>query len=121
LLEDGAAYSGAVEVSPEDFVRVKVRYKLPGASETDPASEVAATLAPSALEQSLDDAGSDLQWAVAVATFAELVKASPFADLDAVPALELILSAQASQGDDRAEFATLVAGVEDLLESQQGP
>jgi Ca-activated chloride channel family protein len=115
LPEDGARYAGAVEVSPEDFVLVKVRYKAPDATEEDPAAEVSATLAPSEVKDSISNSGSDLQWAVAVASFAELLKQSPYADSKVLPALELILSAQASRDEERAEFANLVTAAKGLL------
>jgi len=114
-LDDGAAYEGAVEVSASDLVLVKVRYKQPGASAEDPASEVAATLTPSAVHDALDHSGSDLQWSVAVATFAEMLKQSPYADPAALPALQLVVDAQATRDDERAEFATLLTLTRGLI------
>jgi len=114
-LGDGAVYAGAVEVSPEDLVLVKVRYKAPGASEQDPAAEVSATLTPSQVHGELGSADSDLQWAVAVASFAEILKQSPYADRSVLPALQLILSAQAARDEERATFQRLVGTAESLL------
>lgn len=114
-LDAGRAHSGAVEIDPEDLVLVKVRYKEPGASETDPASEVAATLAPSDVRDALGNSASDLQWAIAVATFAELLKQSPYAARSALPALELIVQAQAGRDQDRGEFALLLGAAKSRL------
>jgi Ca-activated chloride channel homolog len=114
-LDDGAAYDGPVEVSPSDLVLVKVRYKLPGATETDPASEVATSLSPTAVHEGFSDGGSDLQWAVAVASFAEIVKESPYADRAVLSQVEAIVSSQASRDDERAEFKALVSTTKGLL------
>jgi Ca-activated chloride channel family protein len=70
-LDDGRAYSGAVEVSADDWVLVKIRYKEPGASESDPAKEVSRSLGNDDLLSALNSADADFRWAVAVGGFAE--------------------------------------------------
>lgn len=105
---DGAAYTGTPEVDPTDLVLVKIRYKAPDAAETDPAQEVARSLSPEEVAAGYADASSDLQWASAVATFAEILKQSPYADPDSLDAIASIVQAQANAGDvQRAKFAEL--------------
>lgn len=105
--EDGDPFSGMSEIDPADLVLVKVRYKLPGASEEDPATEVSSTMTPAQVVSGFEGADSDLQWAGAVASYAEILKKSPFADAEALDAIRLILAAQAEKDADRAEFLTL--------------
>ncbi len=116
MLDDGPIFDDAAEVAPEDLVLVKVRYKDPGASETDPAREVSASLDPGGVFGGLSSATSDLQWAVAVASFAEVLKASPYADPDKLGAMSLIIQAQAERDEARAEFARLFEGARALLQ-----
>ena len=55
---------------------------------------------------------SDFEWAAAMATFAEIIKKSPYALAGALPDLDQVFSASADAGDpDRAEFASLFASV----------
>jgi Ca-activated chloride channel family protein len=114
-LDEGAPFGGDVEVASEALVLVKVRYKEPGASESDPATEVAASLSPEAIETGFDGSGSDLQWAVAVASFAEILKGSPYADVDALDSIRLVLADQAEVDDERAEFLQLFDQARALL------
>jgi Ca-activated chloride channel family protein len=95
------------EVAAGELVRVKVRYKQPGAGETDPAHEVTAALLPSAILEDAKSADADTRWAVAVATFAELLAKSPYVDASVLPALRPLI--EPSVGDDpaRREFLTL--------------
>jgi len=111
---DGAAAEGALEVAASELVLVKVRYKAPDATETMPAREVRASLGATAIP-SQTAADRDTQWAVAVAAFAEILKASPYAEPDAVPQIAAIVNADASRDADRSEFATLFAKARSLL------
>lgn len=115
-VDDGPVFDGTAEVAAEDLVLVKVRYKQPGASEADPAREVSASLDPGSVFGALGSATSDLQWAIAVASFAEVLKGSPYADANRLEAMRLIIDAQKARDADRAEFATLFAQAVALLE-----
>lgn len=114
-LDDGSVFDGSAEVAMDDLVLVKVRYKQPGASESDPAKEVSSSLDPESVLGALGSAASDLQWAVAVASFAEVVKASPYADPDKLDAMGLILDAQKARDPGRAEFVELFGKARGLL------
>jgi len=105
---DGAPYQGAREVASGDFVMVKVRYKTPDAVETDPAFEVAASLNPEAVIPSLSEGDLDLQWAVAIAGFAEILKGSPYGDVGHLEVIQQIANAQSHRDGDRAEFLELL-------------
>jgi Ca-activated chloride channel homolog len=114
--EDGAAYDGAIEISPEDLVLVKVRYKQPGASETDAAFEVASSLAPDAIAASAAELDADFQWALSIASFAEILKQSPYASAERLPQIEALVTRPAhAEFADRAEFVQLFAAAKPLL------
>jgi Ca-activated chloride channel family protein len=115
-LLDGDAYTGPVEVDANDLVLVKVRYKQPGASESDPAKEVAASLPASAAASSYEELDVDFRWAVAVATFAEILKQSPYARVDQLETIDTIVSSdpEATSGP-HGEFAGLFARARTLL------
>ncbi|NRA32284.1 MAG: von Willebrand factor type A domain-containing protein [Polyangiaceae bacterium] len=100
----GEGYAGDVEVGADDMVSVKVRYKDVGATEAEPAYEVASSLAPAAIGVTLDAADGDLQWAVAVAAFAELLKESPYAAGINLDRIEGIIASHAGTDSDRTAF-----------------
>jgi Ca-activated chloride channel family protein len=106
--DDGLASTLPREVAPADLVLVKVRYKAIGAANSDPAIETAASLPFAQLTDQWSLADQDLQWAVAVAALAELLKGSPYADRGFLPVLRGIVAAQATRDADRQEFATLL-------------
>lgn len=114
-VDDGPAFSGAREVGVTDMVLVKVRYKTPGSSEADPAQEVALSLRSEEIGADFAGAGSDLQWAAAVAAFAEILKGSPYADPGAFDAMRLILVAQQERDPERADFLRLFDAARNLL------
>ncbi len=105
--ETGVSFDGISEVDGDDFVLVKVRYKTPGASETDAAFEVSQSLTPQDVLDGLEGTQSDFQYAAAVATYAEILKDSPFADRGALDAVAEILSAQKGRDSERGEFYDL--------------
>ncbi len=116
--EDGAAYDGVTEVAADDLVLVKVRYKRPGAVETDTALEVQSSLAPSDVADSWVDLDADFQWALAIASFAEILKESPYAAPDRLPQIESIIQRPAhAEKSDRSEFIGLFARAQELLAS----
>jgi len=94
---------------------VKVRYKPTTATDTTPALEVSTALDANHVEETLGAADTDLQWAAAIAAFAEILKNSPFADKGFLPQIEQIVNAQAGRDQDRAEFAQLFAKVKTKL------
>jgi len=118
-IEDGAAYEGTVEVEGSDLVLVKVRYKEPGATVDDPAHEVAASLAAVSTATSHADLDADFRWAFAIASFAEILKNSPYARPEDLEAIAGIVAAEAEgMTGDRAEFATLFSRARPLLEAR---
>jgi Ca-activated chloride channel homolog len=114
-LEDGSDYDGAVEVDEDDLVLVKVRYKEPSASESDEAKEVASSLAADGAGETYEELDADFRWAFAVATFAEILKQSPYARPEALEGVELILSNSQGSAADRSEFNTLFDLAKPLL------
>jgi Ca-activated chloride channel homolog len=113
--QDGSPYTGAREVKAEDFVLVKVRYKARDAVETDPALEVAASMKPQDVLPEFAAADLDLQWAISVAAFSEILKKSPYADLRHLDIIGNIANAQAGRDGDRSEFAQLFTKVRPLI------
>jgi Ca-activated chloride channel family protein len=109
--DDGVASTLPREVGAGDLVLVKVRYKAIGAAATEPALETSASLPSGLLSERLSAADQDLQWAVAVAALAELLKGSPYADRAFLTTLRNIVAAQAGRDPERKEFATLLEKV----------
>jgi len=105
---DGAPYTGPREVTSGDFVMVKVRYKAPDAAATDPAFEVAASMNPEAVITDLSAGDLDLQWAIAIAGFSEILKGSPYGDAGHLEVIRKIANAQSHRDRDRAEFLDLL-------------
>jgi len=112
---DGEATDHVCEVPSAELARVRVRYKAPDASEEDPASQVEQGLTPAQAAGKLEHAPGDLQWAAAIATFAEIVKQSPFARPESLDTLTGIVSAQAGTDADRLEFVGLLSKARGLL------
>lgn len=113
---DGAAYEGQREVKPTDLVFVKVRYKDVDATEDDAAYEVGEGLEPGDIAESAEELDADFQWAMAVATFAEVLKASPYASKERLPEVKALIAPQASKDADRMEFNTLFDSALALLD-----
>ena len=106
-IEDGDPVEGDREIAGEEMVRVKVRYKQPGASDEDEASEVFETLVPDDISASAWSLDEDYQWAVSVAAFAEILKGSPFRGNNDLAAIEDVVSAATWLDGDREEFKHL--------------
>ena len=117
----GSGYAAAVlselaaEVGTEEFVRVKVRYKQPGAGTDDPATEVFEALSPTEIKGTVSEADPDAQWAIGVASFAEVLRESPYVDVDDLGSIREVLAPLAS-GVERAELLTLFDQTVDLLQ-----
>ncbi|MBN2195272.1 MAG: von Willebrand factor type A domain-containing protein [Polyangiaceae bacterium] len=113
---DGAVYTGPVEVAPEDLVAVKIRYKDVDATETEPAHEVVASLAPEAVGASEAELDVSFQFATAVASFAEILKNSPYADPEHLSTIAAVAARPAFDGDpDKEEFESLFGAAVELL------
>jgi Ca-activated chloride channel family protein len=108
-IQDGAPSSLKPEIGVNDLMLVKVRYKATTATETTPAFEVSTPLDALHVEETLGGASADLQWAAAIAAFAEILKQSPFADKSFLPQIGQIVEAQVTRDRDRLEFAQLFA------------
>lgn len=95
------------EVLTEELVRVKIRYEQPGSAIDSAAREVVSTMSPTAIKGDVAEADDDTQWALAVATFAEILRGSPYVDASKVADLGDILTPQATRDVDRDELVTL--------------
>lgn len=114
---DGEAYAGDKEILPADLALVKIRYKAPNAAESDPAREVAAVLSADAPADSPAALDGDFRWALAVASFAEILKRSPYADPSRLDAIrEIVHSAEYASDADRSEFKSLFDAASARLE-----
>lgn len=111
----GEPVEGEREIDPAELVRVKVRWKDPGASVEDPAYETSDALLPEDIA-SLTEADEDLLWASAIAAFAEILKDSPYADVSDLARIDMIVRPQASRDEDRARFVELFDSIRGLLE-----
>jgi Ca-activated chloride channel family protein len=115
-LQDGALFGDPLEVDPEALALVKVRYKDRDASESDAAYEVSQSLLPSELIAGASDADDDFAWAIAVASFSELLKKSPFGVPSSLAAIGQIVKRPSFAADpDRAEFVALFDEAQPLL------
>jgi Ca-activated chloride channel homolog len=114
--EDGELYSGPAEVGAEDYALVKVRYKSPDAGTTDEAFEVNQTLAATGVAGSWSELDADFQWAYAVASFAEILKDSPYATKSAINTIGNIIGQPVHDGvAEREQFRTSFAKAKTLL------
>jgi Ca-activated chloride channel family protein len=111
----GAASTLPREVAAGDLVLVKVRYKPVDAIDSTPAREVGFSLPNDEVSEGLMTADADLQWAAAVAAYAEILKRSPYADRSLLPEIERIVTTQALRDADRTEFTALFARAKPML------
>jgi Ca-activated chloride channel family protein len=102
----GDPVEGAREVLPGELVRVKLRYKFPGATEADPATELSASLGP---DDAIDVLEDESAFAWAVATFAGRMAYNPFVSSADVAVAAPILSSAATA--ERRAFAALCEAV----------
>ncbi len=114
--QDGALYSGPTEVGAEDYALVKVRYKAPDAKTEDAALEVNQTLAADGVADSWSKLDADFQWAYAVASFAEILKNSPYAAKGELTTIGNIIGQPLHDGvTEREEFRASFAKAKLLL------
>jgi Ca-activated chloride channel family protein len=102
------------QVAAQDLVRVAVRYKDMDAAASDPSYEVSESLAAADIGQ----ADVDLQWAVAVADFAEVLRLPEAATKSRLNAIDELVRPQASRDDARAEFVSMFDSARSLIESR---
>jgi len=107
-LDTGEPVEGEREIDALDLVEVRVRWKRVGASETDEASEISASLEPVELAGAEPEAEPDFLWASAVAGFAEILKESPFADEAELEVIRDIVATQSERGGEHTRFAELL-------------
>lgn len=105
--EDGEAYAGDREVEADDLVLVKVRYKNVDATAEDAAYEVNQAFAADDVASGPTALDADFQWAFAMASFAEVLKHSPYAHAENIPALAGLFTAQQQRDEERAQFVDL--------------
>lgn len=117
--QDGDPSTDELGVGGDDWALVRVRYKQPGAAETDEAFEISKLLQPADIAENRDELDADFQWALAVASFAEILKSSPYAVPERLGDLASVIHAEEHQTRaDRAEFATLFDRATILVESR---
>ncbi len=119
-VQSGAAYAGEVEIGAGELVRVKVRYKDVDATALDEAYEVYRALKPDEVAESHRDLSPSFQWAVAIASFAEVLRASPYTDASTLPMIEQVVSEFSADDEERTQFAQLFATARTLLEAGGG-
>jgi hypothetical protein len=103
-------------VAATDYALVKVRYKQPSATEQDPASEVNAALGDDGIAEAWSKLDADFQWAYAVASFAEILKDSPYAMPGALNTIDNIISQPLHDGIvEREDFRAAFSSARPLL------
>jgi Ca-activated chloride channel family protein len=112
---DAAADDVLPEVGQDELVRVKVRWKKPGAASTDAADEVSVSLDGDAIEADPEALDADARWAVGVARLAEILQRSPLASARELPRVHALLEPQASVDPDRRELVSLLPQLSQLL------
>jgi len=105
--KQGEQAQGEREAKPEDLVLIKVRYKQPGASESDAAKEVLLHHEQKADAPAFADADQNLRYSAAVAAFAEILKQSPYAAYDKLETIRTVFDAQKDRDIERKEFLDL--------------
>jgi len=115
-LQDGAVFREPLEVAADALALVKVRYKERDATETDAAREVSQGFLPEQLIASVNDVDDDFAWAMAIASYSEILKGSPFAVKSSLAKIGEIIARPSFAADpDRAEFVTLFEKAAPLL------
>lgn len=107
------------EIADDELARVKIRWKKPGASSSDPASEVTEAFRPDEIGASLDELDGDAQWAVAVAYLAAVLRNDRRAHAAELPRLLSLIEPLAGEHTDRRELLSLWGRAEDLLKVRE--
>jgi Ca-activated chloride channel family protein len=114
LDKEGEKDPGEREIKADDMLLVKVRYKKPGAGETDAAREVVLRSAGGDVP-AFDKADQHLRYSAAVAAFAEILKDSPFAAPDKLEQIRAVFADQQERDIERKEFLALFDSAVKLL------
>lgn len=93
------------EFEDGELVRVTVRYKEPGATETTPAMSTEAGLTVDGLATTYSLLDEATRWAAAVATLAELLRESPYVEYVAAAVVKGELESLAGNDAKRLELA----------------
>jgi len=104
-----------LEVKSNELCLVKIRYKHMEATELDPATQVNRPLDSSMIHETLEQASPNLQWASAIAAFAEILKGSPYGSLDNQTQIEAMIGQNSGTDADRLEFQSLMGTAFGLL------
>lgn len=112
---DAEADDVDAEVGADELVRVKVRWKQPGAAARDAAAEVDASLASDAIEEDPEALDADAKWAVGVSRIAEILQASPFASPRELSRVRTLLEPQADVDPERSELVSLLPQLSSLM------
>jgi Ca-activated chloride channel family protein len=100
-----APAAGTLEraIAAHEWVRVRLRWKDLAASETDPAHETAFAVG----AEALGPADADLEWAMAIAGTAELLRGSPYAESGDRELIDALVTRLASGSPQRTQFGAL--------------
>jgi Ca-activated chloride channel family protein len=104
---DGADADTPITLQANELCRVRIRYKEPTATKETLAREMDASLSDSNIVP-IGNAHDDLQWALAIALLAEILKESPYARPDKIGVIENVLAQTAGDDADRKEAVELV-------------
>jgi Ca-activated chloride channel family protein len=116
--QDGEPVDGTPEIAADELALVKVRYKEIEAGTEALDREVRLSIKPEQILDSAVEADADFRWSAAIAAFAEILKASPFAKSDAISSIEEVIMADDGSTLDREEFISLFVTAKTLLEAQ---
>ena len=117
-VDDGAGFEDQLDVLPDELALVKIRYKHPGAAEEDAALQIDSGFDADAAHGAFEDASGDLQWAAAIAAFAEILKGSPYGDASHLSQIDAVTAAHAGARADRQEFRALFGQAMGLLPTE---
>lgn len=113
---DGDDHNETLTIEDNSFVKVSVRYKAPNATVEDTAFELEASLTSANISI---DADESFKWAAAIASFAEILKGSPYADADALDIMAPIFEVNSLLDSDRLDFYELFKDARILLSEPQ--
>ena len=87
------------------------------ATEEDAAHETSAELAPEDVAETAPDLDADFRWAVAIATYSEILRGSPYLLGDELAQVEALVRPLSDIDADRAEFVALFDQAKPRLEA----
>jgi Ca-activated chloride channel family protein len=110
MMEDGEAVPGRREIQPGELVQVRLRYKAPGATRTDPAEEMRVGLRDPSQSPTL---GAESRFAWSVSTLAGRLRGDPYQTPARLEAARRALDAV--RRPERADFRRLFDRARALL------